>query len=242
MFTKELETALLEGEIDLAVHSLKDLPVIIPDGLCVAAVLPREDPRDALVAPGYRDLGALPPGAVVGTSSSRREFQIKLVRPDLSIVPLRGNVDTRLRKVKGGQYDACVMAAAGLLRLGLASEITSFLDGDEFLPAPGQGAVAVETRVQDEEVRAVVRLLHDEDTASAVAGERAFLKALGGGCRWPVACLGRVEGDYLELRGMASHPDGGDAVWASVRGCREEALELGHELARMVTGGGVGRR
>ncbi|MBE3590292.1 MAG: hydroxymethylbilane synthase [Firmicutes bacterium] len=198
VFVKELQEALLRGEIDLAVHSAKDLPTASPEGLVVAAYPLRADPRDALC--GGRSLAELPPGAAVGTSSPRRAAQLRAARPDLNIVPLRGNVDTRLERVAGGELDAAVLAAAGLERLGLADRIREMLDPDTVCPAPAQGALAVEARAGDEEALAVARALDDARVRRAVQAERSVLAALGGGCFLPLGALAEP-----------AEPDGGDA-------------------------------
>jgi hydroxymethylbilane synthase len=202
VFTKELEEALLDRRIDIAVHSLKDLPTIIPEKLTIAAICEREDARDALVLPGGVDYGSiqsLPDGAVVGTSSQRRSAQLKHVRRDLTVKDLRGNVDTRLRKLDDGQYDALLLAAAGLLRLGLEGRIGARISTDEILPAVGQGALAVETRAEDQSTIAVVSMLNHEASRCACIAERAFLLALRGGCELPIAALGSLSGNHLTL-------------------------------------------
>ena len=187
LFTKEIEEALQSGAIDFAVHSSKDIPALLPGGLTLAAFLPREDPRDALVSAKAKTLGDLPGNARVGTSSPRRQALLKRARPDLHIVPLRGNVETRLHKIDAGDMDAAVLAVAGLKRLGLFSAIATALDVDEFLPAAGQGAIAIETRADDAKAVALAAAVNDSDTHIALAAERAFLAALGGSCRTPIA-------------------------------------------------------
>jgi len=230
LFVKEIEVALLAGEVDLAVHSLKDLPTAIPPGLKLAAVPQRADPRDALVsrAGGLADL---PRGARVGTSSLRRRAQLLRARPDLKILDLRGNVDTRLRKLDSGQYDAIVAAAAGLERLGLDHRITQHLDPQVCLPAAGQGALAVEARADDEEAIGVARGIDDAPTRACVQAERALLAGLGGGCRVPMGALAQVEGGRLRLRGMVASQDGSRAVFATRVGEPNRAQELGRSLA-----------
>ncbi|MCI0343570.1 MAG: hydroxymethylbilane synthase, partial [Planctomycetales bacterium] len=194
VFVAEIRRALLAREVDLAVHSLKDLPTIPEEGLAVAAVLPREDPRDAAVTRGRVRLGELPPGARVGTGSPRRQSQLAAAYPRLSFADLRGNVPTRVKKVEDGELDAVVLAAAGLARLGRLEDAAEVLSPDVLLPAPGQGAVAVETRATDRAIRALVARLHDEATARATAAERALLRALGGGCHLPLGALAEPAG------------------------------------------------
>jgi hydroxymethylbilane synthase len=227
LFTKEIEEALLSGAIDLAVHSSKDLPAFLPAGLTLAAFLPREDPRDALVAGKVKSLRELPPNALVGTASPRRQALLKHARPDLRIAPLRGNVGTRLRKIEAGDMDATVLAAAGLKRLGLLAAASAVLDVEEFLPAVGQGAIAIETRADDERASTLAGAIGDADTATALAAERAFLAALGGSCRTPIAGHAQISGDNVSFRGLVAMPDGSDVVEVSRRGRRAEAAALG---------------
>ncbi len=243
VFTKEIEIALLAHEIDLAVHSLKDLPTDIADGLMIAAILEREDPRDCLISRlGLGLLPAafrpqLPHGARVGTSSTRRKAQLLALRPDLQIVPLRGNVDTRLRKACSEEYDAVVLAAAGVIRLGRAQEITEYLPFDVMLPDPGQGALAVEIRAEDAPLASLIASLDHAPTRAAVTAERAFLRALGGGCRMPIAAYGEVrEGSSsgegrLHLRGLVASLDGAQIVRAEIVGDARDAEDLGVRLA-----------
>jgi hydroxymethylbilane synthase len=237
LFTDELERALLVGVIDLAVHSLKDLPVDDRPGLALGAVAEREDPRDALVSARYRTLGELPRGARVGTSSLRRGAQLLAIRPDLALLPIRGNVDTRVRKVMEGDYEAIALAAAGLLRLGRASAIASYLSFDEMLPAPGQGALAVQCRKDDEAALGLLAGIEHGATRAAVAAERAFLKGLGGGCSAPIAALGRLEGDAVELEGLVAARDGSKLIRVHGRGGDPE--ELGQRLADEAIAGGA---
>jgi hydroxymethylbilane synthase len=227
LFTKEIEEALLAGSIDLAVHSLKDLPTEIPKGLAIAAVPEREDPRDAIVG---RRLIDLPRGAVVGTSSGRRAAQVKILRPDLTIVPVRGNVDTRLRKLKEGQYDAILLAAAGLRRLGLESEIAEILATDQLCPAAGQGALAIETREADAAYQ-ICRQLNHQASSQAVACERAALARLGGGCQLPVGAFAEPRGDSLYLTAVVVSPDGTRHLRSSAHGPRDRSVELGYGVA-----------
>ena len=236
VFTKELEDALADGRIDIAVHSLKDLPTTLPDGLAVSAICEREDPRDALVLSRDCDaenasLGRLPANAVVGTSSPRRLAQLKFLRRDLFIKDLRGNVDTRLRKCDEGQYDALILASAGLRRLGLENRISAALSTDEMLPAVGQGAVAIETRTDNEFAVATVSKLNHSETSIACLGERSLLRALGGGCQLPIAAHGVVHGNELRLEGLVAKPDGSQILRDSVLGPIESTESLGAELA-----------
>jgi hydroxymethylbilane synthase len=210
LFTKELEQALLAGEIDIAVHSMKDVPVVLPDGLAIPAILPREDPRDAFISNSVATLDDLPLKARIGTSSVRRQAQIARERPDLEILLLRGNVDTRLAKLDAGQYDAILLAYAGLKRLGLAARATELLPLNDWLPALAQGAVGVEVRARDEATAAAVRTLNDPLSETALACERAFQAALDGSCRSPIAGLAAYTGEHLVFRGEVLAPDGSD--------------------------------
>lgn len=240
-FLKEIEEALLARDVDLAVHSLKDVPVSLDSALALCAVLERADPRDALLSRGP-GLLALPAGACVGTTSLRRRAQITHLRPDLVLRDLRGNVDTRIRRLREGAFDAIVLAMAGLQRLGRAEEVAEALDPGTFLPAPGQGAIALEARADDEEVRRAVAPLDHAPTARAVAAERAFLAALGGGCNVPLGgharCVQPV-GDELELAGFVASSDGSELLRGERRG--DEPQELGRALARDLTARGAER-
>lgn len=228
LFTKEIEEALLDGRIDLAIHSLKDLPTEVPAGLALAAVPEREDPRDALVGARLRDLTA---GAKVGTSSLRRAAQLRLARPDLLIESVRGNLDTRVRKLDEGRYRAIVLAAAGLTRLGWAHRIAEILSPDVMCPAVGQGALAVETRVEGA-ARDVCAALDHAATRAAVTAERAVLAALGGGCQVPIGAHAAVEGDVLRLIGVVIAPDGDRAVRKSGEGIVADAHEIGKRVGK----------
>src|SRR5258705_58996 len=208
LFTKEIEEALLAGTIDLAVHSAKDMPTVLPDGLILAACLPREDVRDAFISRKAATLGDLPQGAVVGTASLRRQAMVKRLRPDVSVVPLRGNVETRLRKLEAGEVDATLLALAGLKRLGLADKATALLDAQEFLPAVGQGAITIEARIDDARTRELLAKIDHADTSVALDCERAFLAVLDGSCRTPIAGHATLQGDTLNFRGMILRPDG----------------------------------
>ena len=232
LFTKEIEEALLSGVIDLAVHSTKDMPTVLPPGLVLAGFLPREDARDAFVSRKAPRLDALPEGAVVGTASLRRQAMVKRRRPDLDVVTLRGNVETRLRKLDASEADATVLAVAGLKRLGLLSAATAILAVDDFLPAVGQGAIAIETRADDEASHGLVAAINDADTATAIAAERAFLAVLDGSCRTPIGGHARLSGDVVRFRGMIIRPDGSEALAVFRQGHREDATKLGADAGR----------
>jgi hydroxymethylbilane synthase len=232
LFTKEIEEALLAGAIDLAVHSSKDLPTFLPAGLNIAGFLPREDARDVFISRKAETLADLPPGARVGSASPRRQAMIKRLRPDVSVVLLRGNVETRLRKLDSGEVDATLLAAAGLKRLGLLSAATAILDVDEFLPAVGQGAIAIETKTDDHKTRSLVAKVNDADTATALAAERAFLAILDGSCRTPIGGHARVSADSVRFRGVILKPDGSEALEVEREGPRASAAELGADAGR----------
>jgi hydroxymethylbilane synthase len=227
LFTKEIEEALLGRAIDLAVHSAKDMPTVLPDGLMLAACLPREDVRDAFISRKAASLRDLPHGAVVGTASLRRQAQVKRLRPDLSTIVLRGNVETRLRKLDAGEVDATLLALAGLRRLGLVDHVTALLDIDTFLPAVGQGAVTIEVRIDDARTRDLLAKIDHADTSVALACERAFLAVLDGSCRTPIAGHATLQGDSLRFRGMILRPDGSEAFETSRSGSRKDAVALG---------------
>ena len=229
LFTKEIEEALLGRSIDLAVHSAKDMPTALPDGLILAACLPREDVRDAFISRKAANLRALPRGAVVGTASLRRQAMVKRLRPDVSVVPLRGNVETRIRKLEAGEVDATLLALAGLKRLGLADKATALLDVQEFLPAVGQGAITIEARSDDARIRELLARIDHADTSTALACERAFLAVLDGSCRTPIAGHAVLEGDAITFRGMILRPDGSEAHETSRSGKRKDAVTLGAE-------------
>lgn len=240
LFVKEIEEALLAKKADFAVHSLKDLPGLLPDGLLLACIPQREDPRDALVAPQHRTLAALPAGARVGTSSLRRSISVKALRPDLVVQLLRGNVDTRLRKVESGQYDAIVLAQAGLVRLGLEHKVTQILSVDECLPAPGQGALGIECRTEDTATRALLSVLHDASAASCVTAERGVLIALGGDCKTPMGAYADRMDQRMRLRAFVAEADGsglrrGEQV-VSWPASETEAQEVGLALGRRLLG------
>lgn len=227
LFTKEIEEALLGGSIDLAVHSAKDMPTVLPDGLLLAACLPREDVRDAFIGRKAASLRELPQGAVVGTASLRRQAMVLRLRPDVSVVPLRGNVETRLRKLEAGEVDATLLALAGLKRLGLAGNATALLDPQEFLPAVGQGTIVIEARSNDTRTRELLAKIDHADTSVALAAERAFLAVLDGSCRTPIAGHAVLDGDAISFRGMILRPDGSEAFETSRAGNRRKAAALG---------------
>jgi hydroxymethylbilane synthase len=239
IFVKEIEEALLDGRVDVAIHSLKDLPTEVTDGLVVAATPRREDPRDVLVARERLTLLTLPSEARVGTGSPRRISQLRQVRPDLEFVPIRGNVDTRLRKVRDGELDAVVLAAAGLKRLGLLDPSWILLPHDLCLPAVAQGALAVQGRVGDERVRAVLEPIHDAETAACVEAERAFLAGLGGGCQVPVAALAVIEGGTLRLSGVVCDPAGTRIIRVREEGSPDDAVPVGRKAAASAIAGGA---
>jgi len=234
LFTKEIEEALLSGAIDFAVHSSKDIPALLPAGLTLAAFLPREDPRDALVSHTAKTLADLPRNARVGTSSPRRQALLMRARPDLRIVPLRGNVETRLRKIDAGEMDAAVLAVAGLKRLGLFSANATALEVEAFLPAAGQGAIAIETRADSPKAVAIAATIGDADTHTALAAERAFLAALGGSCRTPIAGHARLDGDNIHFRGLLAKTDGSEAIEVARQGRRADAAALGAEAGHEI--------
>jgi len=239
VFVKELEAALLERRIDLAVHSLKDLPLATPDGLRIAAILERGEPRDALVSRSGVGLMELTAGFRIGTSSLRRRSQLLHHRTDLQMMDIRGNVDTRLRKLDHGDYDAIVLAACGLIRLGLEERITEYLDFSLMLPEPGQGALAVEVRADDREMDELVRGLEDPISRACVEAERAFLGALGGGCRVPIAAYAACGRETLELDGAVIASDGRSQVRGQVRGPLADPIALGRRLADQLTAQGA---
>ena len=232
LFTKEIEEALLAGEIDLAVHSAKDMPTILPEGLVLAACLEREDARDVFISRAAQSLADLPRGASVGTASLRRQAQVKRQRPDLKIQTLRGNVETRLRKLDAGEVDATLLALAGLKRLGLAHAATAVLEVDEFLPAVGQGAIAIEVRTDNDRIRALLAAIDHADTSTALQAERAFLAVLDGSCRTPIAGHATLTGGTLFFRGMIIRPDGSEAHETTRQGKIADATALGADAGR----------
>ena len=230
VFVKELETALSARRVDLAVHSLKDVPAELGDRLVLAAVGERADVRDAVVTRGRRPLAELPAGSRVGTGSLRRSVQVRALRPDLKIVDLRGNVDTRLRKVEEGQVDAAILAVAGLARLGYMERAAQILDTDAMLPAIGQGAITLEARDDDAKVIEIASALDHRETRLATTAERAFLARMGGGCRLPMAALSVVEGDSLRIRGLIADPEGRRVLHGEIAGAASNAEALGAAL------------
>lgn len=231
LFVKELETALLENRADIAVHSMKDVPMDFPQGLGLFCICEREDPRDAFVSNRFDSLEALPAGSVVGTSSLRRQAQLLAHRPDLKIHFLRGNVNTRLAKLDADEYDAIILAAAGLIRLGFEDRITTSISVDDSLPAGGQGAVGIECRSVDAEIHALLAPLHHDDTATRVVAERSLNKHLNGGCQVPIACYAVLEGEQIWLRGLVGDPSGVLLLRAEARAPRAEAQALGVQVA-----------
>jgi hydroxymethylbilane synthase len=237
LFAKEIEEALLAGKIDLAVHSLKDLETWLPDGLVIACVPPRDDPRDALLSASGAGLASLPHGAKVGTASLRRQAQLLRHRPDLSIVPIRGNVNTRLRKMEAGEVDALVLALCGLERLDLSGHATEILAREVMLPAVGQGALAVECRAAGEMVCRLLEPLHDPVSAACVAAERAMLAALDGSCRTPIAGFAEVETDRLTIEGLLLNDDGSKEIRGRFEGGIDDAAQIGAELGKELRSG-----
>jgi hydroxymethylbilane synthase len=231
LFVKELEQRMLEGDADIAVHSMKDVPVELPDGLHLSVILAREDPRDAFVSSLYPSLADLNRGARVGTSSLRRQCQLADRRPDLEIVPLRGNVNTRLRKLDDGEYDAIILASAGLLRLGFADRIRAFISTDDSLPAIGQGAIGIECRRDDARVNSLLAPLHHPPTSSCVRAERSLNHRLEGGCQVPIGGHATLAGGELHLRGLVGTVDGSEIVRGEIRGPEADAERLGSTLA-----------
>ena len=239
LFVKELETALLKNEADIAVHSMKDVPMDFPEGLGLFCICEREDPRDAFVSNTFASLDELPAGSVVGTSSLRRQAQLLARRPDLKIQFLRGNVNTRLAKLDAGEYDAIILAAAGLIRWGFAERIRSSISVDDSLPAGGQGAVGIECRTADAEIHALLAPLHHRETALRVIAERALNKHLNGGCQVPIACYAILEDEQLWLRGLVGQPDGGCLLRAEARAAAADAEALGVQVAEALLAQGA---
>ena len=232
LFVKELEVAMQEGRADLAVHSLKDVPMELPEGFELAAVLEREDPRDAFVSNDHDDLGSLPAGAIVGTSSLRRQALISARFPHLVIQPLRGNLDTRLAKLDRGEYAAIILAAAGLKRLGMAGRIRSFIEPEDSLPAPGQGAMAIEVPAGRPELLGLLAPLNHRDTEVAVRAERQLSRTFGGSCQVPLAAFATVDSNELRLRAMVATPDGKRIARAEIHGAADAPEALGVQIAK----------
>lgn len=231
LFVKELEAGLLAGDADIAVHSMKDVPVEFPEGLHLAIICEREDPRDAFVSNKFEQLDDLPEGAVVGTSSLRRQSQLLKYRPDLNIKFLRGNVNTRLKKLDDGEYDAIILAAAGLIRLEMKDRIRSFLTTQQSLPAMGQGAVGIECRVNDEQTHQLIAPLAHKETTVRLTAERALNKRLEGGCQVPIGGFAELDGDQISMRAFVGSPDGKELVEGTVSGAAADAEQLGIRLA-----------
>lgn len=240
LFVKELEQAMMDGRADIAVHSMKDVPMVFPEGLGLAVICEREDPRDAFVSNKYQCLEDLPKGAIVGTSSLRRQSQILLQRPDLEIAFLRGNVNTRLRKLDAGEFDAIILAAAGLKRLEFDGRIASYLNPGQMLPSGGQGAVGIEYRSEDSETRALIDVLHHKDTAICVEAERAMVARLEGGCQVPIACYAELIGSgRLRLRGLVADPNGETVIRDEIEGSIVDNEAMGVELADRLLANGA---
>ncbi|WP_127019465.1 hydroxymethylbilane synthase [Rheinheimera mangrovi] len=241
LFVKELETAMLEGRADIAVHSMKDVPVDFPEGLMLHTICKREDPRDAFVSNTYQQLADLPQGAVVGTSSLRRQCQIKAMRPDLQIKDLRGNVNTRLAKLDAGEFDAIILASAGLIRLGFEARIASFLDVGTSLPANGQGAVGIECRSDDLVVQQLLAPLEHKETRICVLAERAMNRKLQGGCQVPIGAFAILQQNELWLRGLVGQLDGSEILRSEIKGEATQAEQLGTQLAEQLLALGADR-
>lgn len=241
LFVKELEVAMLEGRADIAVHSMKDVPMDFPEGLELGVICARENPLDAFVSNSYETIEDLPQGATVGTSSLRRQCQLQQQRPDLKIKSLRGNVQTRLSKLDAGEYDAIILAAAGLLRMDMNTRIASFISADQSLPAGGQGALGIEWRTDDQAVHQLIKPLHHRITAQCVLAERAMNKRLQGGCQVPIACFAEQEGDQLWLRGLVGSVDGTRILRSENRGSADAPEKLGIQTAEDLLSQGAGK-
>jgi len=239
LFVKEIEEAMLANEIDIAVHSMKDVPTMFPDGLHLSCITKREDARDALLTRNNMKFKDLPQGATIGTSSLRRQTQLMHVRPDFKIAQLRGNVDTRLRKLKEGQFDAIILAAAGVRRLGLAENVSEYLDPSISLPAIGQGALGIECRVNDRELNDLIAFFNHQDTRTCVTGERALLRRLEGGCQVPIACYGQMMNGKLHLIGLVGSVDGKRVIKDAIEGEADKAEKLGVTLAEKLLSKGA---
>ena len=232
LFTKELEVGLLEKEVDMAVHSMKDMPTVLPDGLQISSVLKRHNPADVLISEKYHSFAELPEGAKIGTSSLRRKSQILHARPDLDIHDVRGNLQTRMRKMKEQNFDGIILAAAGVERLGWDDKISEQLSYEICLPAVSQGAIGVETRANDPEIISLVQLINDKETEICIAAERALLKALEGGCQIPIAAFAELDGDQMRLRGLVGSLDGKTVIRSELNGSSAEAVAMGEKLAK----------
>ncbi|VAW73147.1 Porphobilinogen deaminase [hydrothermal vent metagenome] len=231
LFVKELEQGMLKGEADIAVHSMKDVPVELPQGLALTAILKREDPRDAFVSNEFQSIEELPQGAIVGTSSLRRQCQLQSLRPDLKIKSLRGNVGTRLSKLDNGDYAAIILAGAGLIRLKLESRIQSFIAVEQMLPAIGQGAIGIESRVDDPAVNSLLSCLHDSETAIRVSAERAMNHQLQGGCQVPIGGYATISGNTISMHGLVGTPNGSQILRAESSGITEDCEQIGVAIA-----------
>lgn len=241
LFIKELEVAMLEGRADIAVHSMKDVPMEFPEGLGLAVICEREDYRDAFVSNTYPDFKSLPENALVGSSSLRRQCQLKAARPDIQIKDLRGNVNTRLKRLDADEYDAIILAAAGLIRLGMRDRIREYLEPSLCLPAGGQGAIGIECRIDDVEILKLLSVLNHKQSAICVSAERAMNARLNGGCQVPIACLALLQGDTLSLRGIVGEIQGKEILESEVSGKAENAEELGLEVAELLLEKGAQR-
>ncbi len=239
LFVKELEQAILEGRADIAVHSMKDVPVDFPEGLGLTTICEREDPRDAFISNKYKSIDELPQGAIVGTSSLRRQCQLRANRPDLKVTDLRGNVNTRLRKLDVGQYDAIILAVAGLVRLEMSDRIADYIEPEQSLPAVGQGAVGIECRLDDQQTIDLLKPLEHEETRIRVTAERAMNQALEGGCQVPIGSFALLEGDTIYLRGLVGRPDGSKILRKEIKGPIAQAHELGEKLAHKLLDAGA---
>ena len=239
LFIKELEVAMLEGRADIAVHSMKDVPVEFPEGLGLTVICEREDPRDAFVSNHYTHLEQMPAGAVVGTASLRRECQIRARYPHLEVKVLRGNVQTRLRKLDDGEYDAIILAAAGLKRLELEDRIAGLMSPEDSLPANGQGAVGIECRLDDAELLALLAPLDHQETRLRVEAERAMNQGLQGGCQVPIGSYAELQGDQLRLRGLVGYPDGRQVLYEEMTGPASQGKEMGAEMAKRLLARGA---
>ena len=235
LFVKEIEKSLLDGEIDMAVHSMKDMPSYLPEGLKFAHSPKREDPRDALIfKEGYKSLDDLPQGARIGTGSKRRKYQLLKHRPDLNIVPIRGNVDTRIRKIVDENLDGVVLAASGLLRVGLEDKITYYIPKDIMIPAPAQGALAIEIRENSKDIEEIINSLKDKETEIQVAAERGFLDGINGSCHIPIGAYCDVDGENISLTGLYGDEEGNNLITKTISGKASEAREIGLQLAKLI--------
>ncbi|HNX92050.1 MAG TPA: hydroxymethylbilane synthase [Syntrophomonas sp.] len=241
LFTREIENELLDGTIDLAVHSMKDLPSLLGEGLCLGAVMPREDPHDVFISTRHQSLASLPAGATIGTSSLRRAAQLKKIRPDIKLVNMRGNVETRIRKMEEQELDGIILAYAGVKRLGYENFIKEIIAEEDILPAVGQGAVAIELRADDKETYRLVQTINDHDTWLETTAERAFLARLEGGCQVPIACLAKKEEHHLKINGLVASLDGSRVYKASLECGFDDVASNGRQLAEQLLARGAGQ-